>query len=244
VTGEEELRLRLQQDYAAPGLLEIQDVVVKAGPRAWKTAALLTFGDKDTGAISRRILRIQTWKRGPEGYGFEGGRSEYRWSCEDHEINRLSALLTTQLPAAGTYTLIPEASTSATIARLITGDAAGAAEAVAQLLALPAVRAALATSGAAVAGAALVTAQRQHAALDHLRTAVLHPATTESALQSALTGEWWLFGGRFIGQHHRRQFTSLDQLDIPLSCLSGSLRCVRGYRIDGSGTGAGRPLTA
>jgi hypothetical protein len=30
----------------------------------------------------------------------------------------------------------------------------------------------------------------------------------------------------------------------PDSCLSGSLRCVRGHRIDGSGTGAGRPLTA
>ncbi len=69
---EQQLRLRLRRDYDAPNLLGVQDVVVKAGPQAWKTAALLTFGDKVSGAVSRRTLRVQTWRRMPgAGYGFE-----------------------------------------------------------------------------------------------------------------------------------------------------------------------------
>lgn len=224
-TEEDELQLRLRQDYSAPGLIEVQSVVVKSGPQAWKTAAVLTFGDKSTGVVSNRTLRVQTWKRGVGGFGFEY-KPDFRWSCDDDEIKRLSALLTTELPAAGTYTLVDEASTAAAIARLAAGDAEEAADAVVQLLTSPSVRNALAVSGAAVAGAALVTAQRQRAALDRLRAAVLHPATTEHGLQKVLTGEWWLFGGRFLGEHQRRQFTSLDQLDIPLLRADGSLHIV------------------
>ncbi len=222
---EEELQLRLRQDYDAPGLMEVQSVVVKPGPKAWKTAAVLTFGDKGTGVVSNRTLRVQTWKRGAGGFGFEY-KPDLRWSCEDGEIKRLAALLTTRLPAAGSYTVIDETSAAASIARLAAGEAEEAAAAVAQLLALPSVRDALAVNGAAVAGAALVTAHRQRAALDRLRAAVLSPATTEYELQKVLTGEWWLFGGRFLGEHRRRQFTSLDQLDIPLLRADGSLHIV------------------
>lgn len=225
-SDEDELRLRLRQDYDAPGLLEVQDVVVKAGPQAWKTAALLTFGDKTSGVVSRRTLRVQTWRRSTGGgYGFEQ-KSDYRWSCDDEEISRVSALLTTNLPAVGTYTLVDESSSAAIIARLAEGDAAAAAGAVAELLTLPAVRDALAASGAAVAGAALVSAQRQRAALERLRVATLDPETTEHELHKTLSGEWWLFGGRFLGEHSRRKFTSLDQLDIPLLRADGSLHVV------------------
>jgi hypothetical protein len=226
VTGEEEeLQLRLRQDYNAPGLIEVQSVVVKCGPKAWKTAAVLTFGDKSTGVVRNRTLRVQTWKRGVAGFGFEY-KPDFRWSCDDDEIKRLAALLTTELPAPGTYTLVDEASAAAAIARLTAGDADAAAAAVVELLSLPSVRDALAASGAAVAGAALVTAQRQRAALDRLKAAVLDPGTTEHDLQKVLTGEWWLFGGRFLGEHQRRQFTSLDQLDIPLLRADGSLHIV------------------
>ncbi len=134
--------------------------------------------------------------------------------------------MTAHLPTAGTFTLVDDTSTAGVIARLARGHAAAAASAVAQLLALDNVRDALASSGAAVAGAALVTAQRQRAALERLRVAALEPTTTEHALQKALSGEWWLFGGRFLGEHPRRQFTSLDQIDIPLLRSDGSLHIV------------------
>jgi len=114
-TEEDELQLRLRQDYSAPGLIEVQSVVVKSGPQAWKTAAVLTFGDKSTGVVSNRTLRVQTWKRGVGGFGFEY-KPDFRWSCDDDEIKRLSALLITELPAAGTYTLVDEASTAEQVA--------------------------------------------------------------------------------------------------------------------------------
>lgn len=220
------LRLRLRLDYAAPGLMSVQDVVIKSGPQAWKTAALLTFGNKDSGEVSHRTLRVQTWTRAAgEGFDFKH-KADLRWSCDDGEIITLSALLTTSMPAAGTYTLVEDGSPAAAVAKLVAGDAADAADAVAELLTLPAVRAALAASGAAVAGAALITAQRQRAALARLEALALDPNTTEGGLQNALTGEWWLFGGRFLGEHRRRQFTSLDQLDIPLLRADGSLHIV------------------
>jgi len=224
-TDEEQLNLQLRQDYDAPGLLEVQSTVIKAGPQAWKTAALLTFGDKATGEVKRRTLRVQTWRREGSGYGFEN-KSNYRWSCDDEEVTQLLALLSTHLPSPGSYTLLDEASASAVLARLVAGDASDAADAVVELLELPAVRDALAASGAAVAGAALVNAQRQRTVLERLRTAIMDPDMTEHGLNKALSGEWWLFGGRFVGEHERRKFTSLDQLDIPLLRADGSLHIV------------------
>ncbi len=107
-------------------------MVVKAGPQAWKTAALLTFGDPTSGEVSRRTLRVQTWQRTQGGgYPFEQ-KADFRWSCDDGEIWKLATLLTTNLPAAGTYTLIGEASTAARIARLAGEDADAAAQAVAE----------------------------------------------------------------------------------------------------------------
>ena len=104
-TDEEQLNLQLRQDYDAPGLLEVQSTVIKAGPQAWKTAALLTFGDKATGEVKRRTLRVQTWRREGSGYGFEN-KSNYRWSCDDEEVTQLLALLSTHLPSPGSYTLM------------------------------------------------------------------------------------------------------------------------------------------
>lgn len=223
---EDQLRLRLRRDFDVPGLIDVQDVVLKNGPQAWKTAALLSFGNETTGQVRRRTLRVQTWVRSPSGtYGFEQ-KADYRWSCDNDEINTLSMLLTTQLPAAGTYEVVNESSPTAAISRLLAGDAGVAAQAVAELLAVPAVRDALVDSGAAAAGADLVNARRQRTALDRLSNAVMRPETNERDLQQALSGEWWLFGGRFLGQYSRRMLTSLDQLDIPLLRADGSLHIV------------------
>lgn len=221
---EEQLRIRLRKDYDQPGILEIQDTVVKAGPQAWKTAALLVFGDKETSTIKHRTFKVQTWVRSPSGDFTR--KADYVWSCDDHEIAVVRALLTEHLPHQGTYTLVDEGSTAALVAQLSAGDAEATAGVVAELLALAPVRDALASSGAAAAGAALLAAQRQRLALKRLSAVVLDTSTREAELQKALDGEWWLFGGRFIGQHQRRQITVLDQLDIPLLRADGSLHVV------------------
>lgn len=62
-SDEEQLRIRLRKDFVYPGLLEVQDAVVKAGPQVWKTAALAMFGDKATGEVKRRTLKVRAWVR-------------------------------------------------------------------------------------------------------------------------------------------------------------------------------------
>jgi len=219
------LKLQLRQDYDSPGLLQVESAVVKPGPRAWKTAALLVFGDKGTGVVSRRELRVQTWERDGSGYGF-AQKADFRWYCEGVEIDHVRALLNTHLPEAGAYTLLIKDSTAAVVARLMSGEAAAAADAVAHLLGVPAVRDALADSGGASAGVALVTAQRQRRVLERLRAAVLDPDRTETDLDRLLRGQWWLFGGRYLGEERKRRLTLQDVPDFLLIRPDGSLHIV------------------
>lgn len=226
MSAENELRLRLRTDLASPNLLSIEDVVVKAGPRAWKTAALLTFGDKSTGEVKRRTFVVQTWERSTHGsYQFEK-RAEYRWFCEDEEINAVQALLNENLPSDGRFVVVEENSTAALLGRLARGDSASAVSLVSDLLRMPEVREALSKSDAVAVGSSLVVAQRQRAALAVLEAAVNNPGSSEHSLQTALDNQWWLFGGQFIGQNQRRQLTALDQLDIPLLRADGSIHIV------------------
>ena len=58
MSAEKEPLLRLRTDLANPNVLSIQDVVAKNGPRAWKTTALITVGDRSTGEIKGPGLLI------------------------------------------------------------------------------------------------------------------------------------------------------------------------------------------
>lgn len=223
---ENELLLRLRSDIANPNVLWVRDVVLKRGPRAWKTAAVICIGDKTTGEIKKVTFSVQTWEKSASGsFGFER-KSDHRWSCEDEEIAHLQALLNANLPRDGKFLVVDEESSAALIERLTRGDASSAVELVTKLLIVPEVRQVLSESDAVATGSALIVAQRQRAALGVLDEAVNDPTSSEQALQSALDNQWWLFGGRFIGQHQRRQLTALDQLDIPLLRADGSLHVV------------------
>lgn len=227
MSAENELLLRLRTDVANPNVLSIQDAIVKAGPRAWKTAALLTFGDKTTGEIKGRTFIVQTWERRTMGSSYEfQKRAEFRWSCDNDEISVVQALLNESLPRNGRFLVVEENSTAALLERLATGDSASAVSLVSDLLRMPDVREALSKSDAVAVGSSLVVAQRQRAALAVLEAAVNDPDSTEHSLQTALDDQWWLFGGQFIGQHQRRQLTVLDQLDIPLLRADGSIHVV------------------
>lgn len=92
---------------------------------------------------------------------------------------------------------------------------------VSELLQKPAVRAALVGSDAVSSATALLTHQSRSAALDRLEAVALDPTSIENDLQKALEGQWWLFGGQYIGEAGRRSFHVLDQLDIPLLRADG-----------------------
>lgn len=227
MSAEKELLLRLRTDIANPNVLSIQDAVIKNGPRAWKTAALLTIGDRSTGEIKGHTFIVQTWERGTAGSSYQfQKKADYRWSCENDEIKLVQALLNENLPTDGKFLVVEEGSTAALLERLATGDSASAVSLVSDLLRMPDVREAMSKSDAVAVGSSLVTAQRRRVALTVLEAAVNDPESSEQALQTALDDQWWLFGGQFIGQHQRRQLTVLDQLDIPLLRADGSIHVV------------------
>lgn len=227
MSSEEALRLWLHQNSSHPKIREQRTAIIKNGPEAFKTAQLLTIGNPGSDEVKQRTLRMRTLARSAGGDFEEKEAGRYNWHCKGEEIELLRALLTEDLPVPGGYTLISNQSPAAAIASLLAGeDDATAADAIARLLTIPGVREALVHSDTAAAGAALVTAQRQRQALELLEKRVLDPSSLEGALHDALKQQWWLFGGRYLREHHRRSLTALDELDIPLIRADGSLHIV------------------
>ncbi|MGC5011733.1 Shedu anti-phage system protein SduA domain-containing protein [Streptosporangium sp. DT93] len=62
--------------------------------------------------------------------------------------------------------------------------------------------------------------------LAEIRRVVEHPYSSESQIQKALTGAWWLFSGEYVGQSLRRRLTRGLELDIPLLRPDGTLHVV------------------
>ncbi|MEV5379502.1 MULTISPECIES: Shedu anti-phage system protein SduA domain-containing protein [Streptomyces] len=68
--------------------------------------------------------------------------------------------------------------------------------------------------------------KRRSAALAHLRKVAEDPAATEHDLQEALQGQYWIFGGRFIGEAAHRRLVPGNEVDIPLIRGDGALHVV------------------
>ncbi|MFF4607528.1 Shedu anti-phage system protein SduA domain-containing protein [Streptomyces sp. NPDC001339] len=68
--------------------------------------------------------------------------------------------------------------------------------------------------------------QRRAAQLCELRRLAEDTTASEHALQRALKGMYWVFGGRFIGEAQQRRLVPGDEVDIPLIRGDGSLQIV------------------
>ncbi|MCX5609890.1 DUF4263 domain-containing protein [Streptomyces sp. NBC_00047] len=68
--------------------------------------------------------------------------------------------------------------------------------------------------------------QRRAAHLRELRRVAEDATASEHALQRALNGMYWVFGGRFIGEAQQRRLVPGDEVDIPLIRGDGSLQIV------------------
>ncbi|MEV0035297.1 Shedu anti-phage system protein SduA domain-containing protein [Streptomyces sp. NPDC050804] len=68
--------------------------------------------------------------------------------------------------------------------------------------------------------------QRRAAGLEALRTVVEDTTASERALQRALEGQHWIFGGRFVGEAAHRRLVPGDEVDIPLIRGDGALHVV------------------
>lgn len=223
------LELRIRNGPLPPGCFDIQTVVVRRGPRAYKTASLLTFGDKETGEVKNRALQVRTWMAKKVGSGFDFSEPEQKWYCEGEEVAGLAAFLNGQLTEPGVYHRINGDEPIATLIQRVQRDGVDANHLrdIAEVLtAAPGAAEALASSGASRILLDGVQAAQQRQVIGELREAVLNPATREPTLQKVLDKNWWIFGGRFIDKSQRRSLTVLDQLDIPLIRSDGALHIV------------------
>lgn len=218
------LKLRLRSEYDTPGLLHTEQVVVKRGPQAYKTATLLTFGDKVTGEVRKRELRVQTWRAKTGSAGYEFDMTANAWHCED-EIDRITALLLGDARTSGNYSLIAADSPLIGMAMLLEQgyvDEAGMQQLTGVIASTPEIVEALAETNLT----ALMELQRHEQGLARLRQVVENASSTEPDIQRVLREEWWVFGGRYIAPANRRGITLLDQFDIPLIRSDGSLHIV------------------
>lgn len=226
---DEAFEYQLQTDLDLAGCLNVERVVVKKGPQRYKAAAILTFGSESSGVVSKRELRVQTYQARVFGGGYEFEKATQNWSCENEEIERLQALLNRVFPDAGSYQLVKEGTAAAALVKaLATGDVSGEQlkDIIAALVSNAALAEALVDLREAGALATVIDRAKHQRGLSRLRSVVDDSQSTEHDLTAVLKEEWWIFGGRYIDQAKRRNFTVLDQIDIALIRADGALHVV------------------
>jgi hypothetical protein len=228
------LEYKIQEHLrGAAEVLHVQSIVIRPGPKAWKTASILTIGDVDSGDVVTRRLIVQTWKALPydEGGGYDFEKAEQRWHCEgDTEIETLRLFLSTAFQEAGKYHLVKQGSQLGELLSTVGLDGVHESE-VASLIQLLTsnehIVAALASSSSGNLLAEAVELQRRRRQLDELRATVENPSSRErDDIHPRLREMGWVFGGQYVGEARRKQLTTGDVLDIPLLRPDGSLHVV------------------
>jgi hypothetical protein len=79
-------------------------------------------------------------------------------------------------------------------------------------------------AGLSAAEAAVIDSRRR--LVSKLQALAMEPDATETKMHKDMVGNYWLFGGQYIGETPRRNFVPLDQHDIPLISSDGSLQIV------------------
>ena len=80
------------------------------------------------------------------------------------------------------------------------------------------------TAGLSAVEAASIAARRRVVA--DLQALAVADDTTETLIHREIAGNYWIFGGQYVGIAPRRDFGLLDQHDYPLLCADGSIHVV------------------
>lgn len=224
-----QLKYRVATDFAEPGLLGTETVVVKKGPKAYKTVSLLTFGDPETGRISTRTFRAQTWNAHPLEPGYDFTRTANSWSCNDDEIAAIQGFLNQEFAEPGDYSYFRADDASKTLlaqigrSTLSTDDVQNVVQKLADY---PSLGEALADLRDSSTISSVLTRTRQSRGLERLRAVIDDSSAIEPHIQRVLREEWWVFGGKYVSASVRRSYTVLDQFDIALIRADNSLHLV------------------
>jgi hypothetical protein len=221
--ADEAFRIWLDSQPKGPGQLGFKGAVVKQGPQVLKTVVVAEYGDQATGEVRKRELRVRTFPRSIDTAGYDFDNPSHTWHCENDEVDRLLAFVSSEVSEAGRYRLIDTASPTAALLDWVT---AIDVDTLASSPDLPALIARLATTdaGRRAAENAVLTDRRN--LVERLKQMARDPATTETDMQNVIGSAYWLFGGRYVGVADRRNLVPLDQHDIPLLGADGTLHVV------------------
>lgn len=226
---EDELAIWVERQPRGAGQLRLQGALLKKGPQVAKVVMIADFGDRESGALSKRELSFKRVPRRPDGSGYDFDRPSRRWACENEEVEKLLAFLHADVATTGRYRVLDTSSPLAALMELAhggQGDMSSLVEALAGRSDLGDLVAALASTdeGLPAAEGAIISQRRQ--LVTRLREMAEKPATTETDLQRVMGDAYWLFGGRYVGVAERRNLAPLDQHDIPLLGADGTLHLV------------------
>jgi hypothetical protein len=223
-------RVRTTSKRQPPNVLEFKTVDVKIGRKVFKSATVLTVFEEETGRIRRRQMIVQTYGRNLNGPGFSfEDKPEYRWYCDDREIEAVRELLNDAFPASGVYQFpAHDSAVQQLIVELDEGrvDADAVHRVVTAICNAPDLAEALARMDEAGVLADIIERNRQLQGLRRWRQVVENPSSLEGDIQKVLDAEWWVFGGRYIKPSVRRQLVVGDQLDMALVRTDGSLHVI------------------
>jgi hypothetical protein len=226
-TEDEEFTVWLNDQPSAPGQLRCRGAVIKKGPRVIKTVTLAEYGNQETGEVRRRQLTFRTCPRDPNGPGYDFANPSASWFCEDEEIDRLLAFLTTEVERSGRYRLLDMASPAAALLE-VTGNlnVEQLADALRDHADIADIVTELARTGPGRHAAETAVLRQRRQLVARLQQFFDDTATTETQMQQAMGDAYWLFGGRYVGVADRRNLVPLDQHDVPLLSADGTLHIV------------------
>lgn len=213
---------------AGPGQLSFTGVMLKKGPQVAKTASLSTFGDKDSGAVSKRELRFRRYQRLVGTGGFDFDNPIDNWAIENDEIDRFVAWLTAGSSESSNYRLLDTTTPQAQLLALLAEAEGGPSmllKAVTEAGGPGELARLLGESPVGIAAAEAAVVRNRRVLVSHLQALAATPGTTETTMQNAMGEAYWLFGGRYVGLA-RRNLIPMDQHDFVLRTAGGTLHVI------------------
>jgi hypothetical protein len=207
-----------------------------------------------SGEPNKRSLHLEAWDTAERPDPVAGRKPKYSWHCDDEEIELLLAFLSDHAARVdgSSYRVVEVGGDLSEIFQLLANASTGSANLVAlieEFGTAPEFVEAMSRSDMASMVMHTVEIVRRKEQLDSLRRVVHNPSSNEHDLHRELKGQTWIFGGKYVGESIRREFTTRSTVDIPLIRGDGSLhvvelkqatipRLIEPYRSAGSVVGA------
>ncbi|GAC67507.1 Shedu anti-phage system protein SduA domain-containing protein [Gordonia soli] len=239
MTDEETLKASLRRwirGSSNPRVLWRDGIGLKARGKSFKSATLSYFGNNPESPSGRELTLVEVPREefGP-GYDFENATTTFK--LRDNEIEVLQKFLNGLLADEGHYVRVGDKSVADALADSFIQSGQNDRTLMNIFAAVsknPELAMMVSRQPEALALSSKITDENHKDVIDRLDEMARResPAASEKEFQKLVEKNSWIFGGRFIEPIRRRSVTVLDELDVPLTAVDGSLHIVELKRSD------------